>query len=93
MESKLLAGTNHIMDKTDQQQLALEQQKQEMIKQKVYNNQLSVDNYNCGFQKRERDIQQQLMQKEESTLEVKENFSSLQEEVDVKTKKLNKVAI
>ena len=33
------------------------------------------------------------MQKEESTLEVKENFSSLQEEVDVKTKKLNKVAL
>ena len=33
------------------------------------------------------------MQKEESTLEVKENFSSLQEEVDVKTKKLNKVAV
>ena len=35
MESKLLAGTKTIMDKTDQQQVALEKQKQEMIEQKV----------------------------------------------------------
>ena len=35
MESKLLAGTKSIMDKTDQQQIALEQQKQEIIEQKV----------------------------------------------------------
>jgi len=46
---------------------------------------------NCGIQKRERAIQQQLLLKEESTLEAKENYTSLQEEVDVKTKKLNKV--
>ncbi|XP_065919368.1 kinesin-like protein KIF3B [Dysidea avara] len=75
MESKLLAGTKSIVDKTDQQQIALEQQKQEMIEQK----------------KRERTIQQQLLLKEESTLEAKENYSSLQEEVEVKTKKLNKL--
>ena len=93
MESKLLAGTKNIMDKTDQQQLALEQQKQEMIEQKVYNILKSANNYNCGNQKRERAIQQQLLLKEESTLEVKENFSSLQEEVDGKTKKLNKVTL
>lgn len=49
MESKLLAGTKNIVDKTDQQQLALEQQKQEMIEQKVYNNQWLVDNVIVGF--------------------------------------------
>ena len=38
MESKLLAGTTTIVDKTDRQQLALEKQKQEMIEQKVYFN-------------------------------------------------------
>ena len=49
MESKLLAGTTNIMDKTDQQQLALEQQKQELIEQKVYNNKQTVDNSIVGF--------------------------------------------
>lgn len=49
MESKLLAGTTNIMDKTDQQQLALEQQKQEMIEQKVYNILTSIDDCNCGM--------------------------------------------
>ena len=49
MESKLLAGTTNIMDKTDQQQLALEQQKQELIEQKVYNNKQTVDNTTVGF--------------------------------------------
>lgn len=42
-------------------------------------------------QRREREILQQLEKKEESTLEIKETFTSLREEVDVKTKKLNKV--
>lgn len=31
--------------------------------------------------------------KEESTLEMKETFTSLQEEVDIKSKKLNKVSL
>ena len=44
-------------------------------------------------QRREREILQQLEKKEESTLEIKETFTSLQEEVDLKTKKLNKVDI
>ena len=41
--------------------------------------------------KREREIQQQLMAKEESAMEMRETFTSLQDEVDHKTKKLNKV--
>lgn len=42
-------------------------------------------------QRREREILQQLELKEESALEIRETYSSLQEEVDLKTKKLNKV--
>ena len=36
---------------------------------------------------------QKLEEQEENALEVKENFSSLQQEVDIKTKKLKKVKI
>ncbi len=38
MESKLLAGGKNIIDKTDEQQKALERQRQEMIEQKVQTN-------------------------------------------------------
>ena len=44
------------------------------------------------MQRRQREIQQELDQQEESTLEIKGTFSSLQEEVDSKTKKLNRVS-
>lgn len=43
------------------------------------------------MQRREREIQQQLMAQEESAMEMKETFTSLQDEVEHKTKKLNKV--
>ena len=43
------------------------------------------------LQRREREIVQQLETKEESALEIRETYSSLQEEVDLKTKKLDKV--
>ena len=75
MESKLLAGGKNIVDRTDQQKKILEKQRQEMIEQK----------------RREREIRQQLESKEESVLEIRETHSSLQEEVDLKTKKLNKL--
>lgn len=41
--------------------------------------------------RREREIQQQMMLQDEETLEMKETFSSLQQEVELKTKKLKKV--
>lgn len=47
----------------------------------------------CSLQCREREIVQQLETKEESALEIRETYSSLQEEVDLKTKKLNKVHV
>ena len=42
-------------------------------------------------QRRERQIRQELEKKEESTLEMKERYTSLQEEIEIKTKKLLKV--
>ena len=38
-------------------------------------------------------MQQKLEEQDESAVEIKENFSSLQQEVDVKTKKLKKVGV
>ena len=77
MESKLLAGGKNIIDRTDETKKANDKMRQEMIEQK----------------RREREILQQLESKEESTLEIKETYSSLQEEVETKTKKLNKVCV
>lgn len=37
-------------------------------------------------------MQQQVENRDEETLELKETYSSLQQEVDIKTKKLKKVA-
>lgn len=41
--------------------------------------------------RREREIQQQMMLQDEETVEMRETFSSLQHEVEVKTKKLKRV--
>lgn len=38
-------------------------------------------------------MQQQMESRDEETLELKETYSSLQQEVDVKTKKLKKVGL
>ena len=45
----------------------------------------------CGQKGREREMQQQVGCRDEETLELKETYSSLQQEVDIKTKKLKKV--
>ncbi|XP_060692391.1 kinesin-like protein KIF3B [Hemiscyllium ocellatum] len=75
MESKLLVGGKNIVDHTNEQQKVLEQRRQEIAEQK----------------RREREMQQQMETQDEETLELKETYSSLQQEVDVKTKKLNKL--
>uniref|UniRef100_A0A4W5LF20 Uncharacterized protein n=1 Tax=Hucho hucho TaxID=62062 RepID=A0A4W5LF20_9TELE len=71
MESKLLVGGKNIMDHTNEQQKTLEIRRQEIAVQS----------------RREREIQQQVMVQDEETLELKETFSSLQQEVEAKTKK------
>ncbi|XP_036387626.1 kinesin-like protein KIF3B [Megalops cyprinoides] len=75
MESKLLVGGRNIVDHTNEQQKILEQKQQEIAEQK----------------RREKEMQQQVETWDEETLELKETYSSLQQEVDIKTKKLKKL--
>ncbi|XP_006639687.1 kinesin-like protein KIF3B [Lepisosteus oculatus] len=75
MESKLLVGGKNIVDHTNEQQKILELKRQEIAEQK----------------RREREMQQQMESRDEETLELKETYSSLQQEVDIKTKKLKKL--
>ncbi|MED6276657.1 hypothetical protein CHARACLAT_005239 [Characodon lateralis] len=75
MESKLLVGGKTIIDHTNEQQKMLEQKRQEIAEQI----------------RREREMQQQMMLQDEETLEIKETFSSLQQEVEHKTKKLKRL--
>lgn len=75
MESKLLVGGKSIVDKTSEQERALEERRRQIAEQ----------------QRREREMQQKLEEKDENTSEIKETFSSLQQEVDMKTKKLKKL--
>ncbi|XP_041433618.1 kinesin family member 3B S homeolog isoform X2 [Xenopus laevis] len=75
MESKLLVGGKNIVDHTNEQQKILEQKRHEIAEQKC----------------REREMQQQMESQDEENLELKETYSSLQQEVDIKTKKLKKL--
>ncbi|KAJ8355502.1 hypothetical protein SKAU_G00182960 [Synaphobranchus kaupii] len=75
MESKLLVGGKNIMDHTNEQQKMLELKRQEIAEQT----------------RREREMQQQMLAQDEETLELRETFSSLQQEVELKTKKLKKL--
>ncbi|KAF4099876.1 kinesin-like protein KIF3C [Onychostoma macrolepis] len=75
MESKLLVGGKNIIDHTNEQQKMLELKRHEIAEQT----------------RREREIQQQVLAQDEETLELRETFSSLQQEVEAKTKKLKKL--
>ncbi|CAJ1078379.1 kinesin-like protein KIF3C isoform X2 [Xyrichtys novacula] len=75
MESKLLVGGKNIMDHTNEQQKMLEMKRQEIAEQT----------------RSEREIQQQMLVQDEETVELRETFTSLQQEVEAKTKKLKKL--
>uniref|UniRef100_A0A673CN25 Kinesin-like protein n=1 Tax=Sphaeramia orbicularis TaxID=375764 RepID=A0A673CN25_9TELE len=75
MESKLLVGGKNIMDHTNEQQKMLELKRQEIAEQT----------------RKEREMQQQMLVQDEETLELRETFTSLQQEVEAKTKKLKKL--
>ncbi|XP_028399577.1 kinesin-II 95 kDa subunit-like [Dendronephthya gigantea] len=75
MESKLLVGGKSIVDKTSEQERALEERRRELAEQRA----------------REREMLQQLEEKDGESLQMNKTHSSLQEEVDIKTKKLKKV--
>ncbi|KAF5900348.1 kinesin-like protein KIF3C isoform X1, partial [Clarias magur] len=74
MESKLLVGGKNIIDHTNEQQKMLEQKRQEIAEQT----------------RKEREMQQQMLIQDEETLELRDTFTSLQQEVEAKTKKLKK---
>ncbi|KAG7331806.1 hypothetical protein KOW79_005775 [Hemibagrus wyckioides] len=75
LESKLLVGGKNIIDHTNEQQKMLEQKRQEIAEQT----------------RKEREMQQQMLIQDEETLELRETFTSLQQEVEAKTKKLKKL--
>lgn len=75
IESKLLVGGKNIIDHTNEQQKMLEMKRQEIAEQT----------------RREREMQQQMLIQDEETVELRETFSSLQQEVEAKTKKLKKL--
>ncbi|XP_022055519.2 kinesin-like protein KIF3C [Acanthochromis polyacanthus] len=75
MESKLLVGGKNIMDHTNEQQKMLEIKRHEIAEQT----------------RNEREMQQQMLVQDEETLELRETFTSLQQEVEAKTKKLKKL--
>uniref|UniRef100_A0A8C6S563 Kinesin-like protein n=1 Tax=Neogobius melanostomus TaxID=47308 RepID=A0A8C6S563_9GOBI len=75
IESKLLVGGKNIMDHTNEQQKILEMKRQEITDQT----------------RTEREMQQQMLIRDEETLELRETFTSLQQEVEAKTKKLKKL--
>ncbi|KAM8847288.1 kinesin-like protein KIF3C [Synchiropus picturatus] len=75
MESKLLVGGKNIIDHTNEQQKMLELKRHEIAEQT----------------RREREMQQQMLVQDDETLELRDTFTSLQQEVEAKTKKLKKL--
>ncbi|GAA6108738.1 kinesin family member 3Cb isoform X1 [Tachysurus ichikawai] len=75
LESKLLIGGKNIIDHTNEQQRMLEIKRQEIAEQ----------------ERQEREMQQLMFEQDEETVELKETYSTLQQEVELKTKKLKKL--
>jgi hypothetical protein len=74
MESKLLTGGENIIDHTNEQERKLQERRRMLAEER----------------QKEREMQQQLEKQEENNMGINESFSSLQQEVDFKTKKLKK---
>ncbi|CAO1306448.1 unnamed protein product [Diamesa hyperborea] len=74
LEGQLICGGKNILDTYTERQLELENKLSEIAERK----------------KREIEMQQQLELHEESTTEIRETFTSLQQEVELKTRKLKK---
>lgn len=74
LEGQLVRGGRNILDTYTERQLELEKKLSEIAERK----------------KREVEMQQQLELQEETTLEIRETFKTVQQEVELKTKKLKK---
>ncbi|VDN36007.1 unnamed protein product [Cylicostephanus goldi] len=70
-----LLGGTDLLDHTKQQEVELANRRRELAEQK----------------KREREILQQLERQEDDTAEIHQTYSSLQQEVEAKTRKLRKL--
>lgn len=75
MESKLLCGGRNIVDHTNEQQRELERKSQLIAAQK----------------QKEREIKQKLEEQQMNTIEIKETYTSMQQEIELKKKKLRKL--
>ena len=73
-ESKLLTGGKNIIDHTNEQERKLAEKRAILAEEK----------------RRELEMQQKLEKQEENNLDINRTFTSLQQEVDFKTKKLKK---
>lgn len=75
LESKVIVGGENLLDRVEQQALLLEDARKELEKRKA----------------KEDLLRQQLQEKEAERIDLEERYSSLQEEVQGKTRKLRKV--
>lgn len=74
LESQVVHGGRNILDTYSERQIELEERLKEIAERK----------------KREVEMQQQLELQEETTYEIRETLTSVQQEVDIKTRKLRK---
>lgn len=74
LENQLVHGGKNILDTYTERQMEVDKKLNEIAERK----------------KREIEMQQQLELQEESTMEIRETFTSLQQEVELKTRKLKK---
>lgn len=75
LESKVIVGGENLLDRVEEQARLLEEARQEVEKRKA----------------KEDLLRQQLQEKEAERIDLEERYSSLQEEVQGKTRKLRKV--
>lgn len=75
LESKVIVGGENLLDRVEQQASLLEEARKELEKRKA----------------KEDVLRQQLQEKEAERIDMEERYSSLQEEVQGKTRKLRKV--
>nr|CAB3259106.1 kinesin family member 3B [Phallusia mammillata] len=75
MQSKLLVGGKTIIDHTNQQEREIEARRRQLAEQT----------------RKEREMKQKLLKKEETALEAQEHYTSLRQEVEAKTLKLKKL--
>lgn len=91
LEKQMVHGGKNIVDSVNENEIRLEQQKLEIAARKVY---FFIKKIYISFiflQKREIEMQQKIELEEESCIELKQVFASLQQQVDFKKEKLKRL--